>query len=40
MTNEEIDECDSYNGLNALHYSIIFKKTELVEVLLESGAGT
>jgi len=33
-----IDELDS-NGLNALHYSIIFRQQKLVETLLESGAG-
>lgn len=34
----DIDETDC-NGLNALHYAIIFKQAKLVELLLDSGAG-
>lgn len=33
-----IDKWDTANGLNALHYAIIFKKKEIVKALLESGA--
>ena len=33
-----LDELDMANGLNALHYAIIFKQGEIVEALLESGA--
>ena len=35
---KSIDILDEANGLNALHYAIIFKQTEVVEALLESGA--
>jgi len=34
----DIDETDC-NGLNVLHYAIIFKQALLVELLLDSGAG-
>lgn len=34
----DIDETDC-NGLNALHYSIVFKQIKIVELLLDSGAG-
>ena len=34
----DIDEIDC-NGLNALHYAIIFKQAKLVQILLDSGAG-
>ena len=33
-----IDELDVANGLNALHYAIIFKQREVVEALLVAGA--
>ncbi len=33
-----IDKWDTANGLNALHYAIIFKKKEIAEALLNSGA--
>lgn len=38
MYSSDVDETDC-NGLNALHYAIIFKQTKIVEVLLDSGAG-
>lgn len=28
-----------FNGLNALHYAIIFKKENMVALLLQNGAG-
>ncbi len=33
-----IDGYGKANGLNALHYAIIFKKKEIMKALLESGA--
>ncbi len=35
---EDINNRDEVNGLNALHYAIIFKKKEIVKALLEYGA--
>ncbi len=35
---KDIDKLDQDNGLNVLHYAIIFKKKDIVKVLLESGA--